>query len=174
MIKNILLDCDGVLADFWEGAYKAHNRPYNVDEVKHWDFWETWGITAEEFWEPLRGEAFWDGLPKYPWSDKLYDELCELGRVVIVTSPSNCPYASTGKTKWLQRNFGVRPKDIFIGGNKDLMARPSNLLIDDYPVNIEKFKAEGGHTILFPQPWNGNDGDYLTVLDEAERMIYDN
>lgn len=173
MIKNILLDCDGVLADFVTGVLIMHGRAETHDDIRNWNFYKEWGMSDEKFWEPTKGVGFWDSLPVYPWAEHLYESLSELAKVTIVTSPSDCPYASAGKTKWLKRNFGIKPKNIFIGGRKELMARPDALLIDDYPVNIENFAMAGGLTILFPQPWNGGDGDYVTVLDEAERLIYD-
>jgi 5'(3')-deoxyribonucleotidase len=171
MIKRILLDCDGVLADFVTGVLRALNRPETHNDIKNWNFYKEWGMSDEEFWRPTKGHEFWDTLPIYPWADYLYQTLSNLGKVIIVTSPSECPFAGAGKTMWLQRNFGVRTKDIFIGGQKDAMALPTSVLIDDYPVNIEAFAKEGGHTILFPQPWNDGVGNYLHVIERVEALI---
>jgi 5'(3')-deoxyribonucleotidase len=173
MIKRILLDCDGVLADFVTGTLKAHNRSEKHDDVGYWDYYLDWGMTAEEFWAPTKGWEFWNDLPKYPWADYLYQSLSDLGKVIIVTSPSDCPFASAGKTMWLQRNFGIRAKDIFIGGQKDAMALPTSVLVDDYPKNIEAFAKEGGKTVLFPQPWNDGVGNYLHVIERVE-ALFDN
>jgi len=157
MIKEILLDVDGVLGDFWERAFAVHDKPYDGTKVTGWDWHrEAWGMDDNEFWSKLDGHEFWLDIKLYPWADEFYKELCKIARVTIATSPCNDDFCSAGKHMWLRKHFGLKPKESIIGGRKELMSRPGTILIDDSPANIEKFNDPklGGLGVLFPQPWN--------------------
>lgn len=49
--------------------------------------------------------------------------------------------------------FGVEPTDVFIGSKKHLMAG-NGVLIDDWEVNVNKFREAGGEAVLIPSNWN--------------------
>lgn len=67
MSRRILLDLDGVLADFVNGACAAHgvNNPYKKGERGIESVEESIGLSVEEFWKPLDFK-FWKGLNPYP------------------------------------------------------------------------------------------------------------
>lgn len=153
-MSNILLDLDGVLVDFNSGALKAHNRSETHDDIKTWNFYEEWGITAKEFWEPLKGHGFWENLEPYPWAAELYKSLREIGDVTICTSPNADEACIVGKYRWGQKHLGLKTKDFMVGPKKFLMANPDTFLVDDYIENVRKFHDHGGWGILFDQPWN--------------------
>lgn len=154
-MKNpiILLDVDGVLADFVGAALKAHGRD---GPVSRYDFWQDWGITADTFWEPLRGRDFWRTIRPYPWAKVLLAELRKLGTVYIATAPNRDPECIAAKLWWLKRHLNVLSDDVMCGKHKWLMASPSTILIDDGEHNVSAFVAAGGKAILFPQPYNAN------------------
>lgn len=174
MIRDILLDADGVLVNFVQASLDAHGRLENHDDVKEWDYYYKWGMKDDEFWSKIRGHEFWASIKPYPWADELYKELCNLGRVTIVTSPCDDDFCSAGKNIWIRKHFGLRPKDYFIGGRKELLANPYSVLIDDSEINIAAFRKAGGHTILFPQPWNAGTGVYFDVIKRVKELINDN
>ena len=149
---EILLDCDGVLADFHKGAYSAHGQEW--DNPKVWDFWHDWPMSDTKFWNKLRGRDFWANLEPYEWTLDLFHALKALGRVTVCTAPCDDNCCASGKHDWLDKNLGIRPKDCMIGKEKYLLAGPSKLLIDDSFTNCKKFVEHGGQAILFPQPWN--------------------
>lgn len=149
---HILLDMDGVLADFLSQACHIHKQP--LESVDRWDFYESWGLTAEQFWLPLRGRAFWANLEPYHWARRLYYTLASQYDVTIATSPNKDPDCASGKVDWLYRYFGEDFRDYLIGPEKWLMAKPGHLLIDDNADTCRKFIELGGNAVLFPQPWN--------------------
>lgn len=171
MKKEIILDSDGVLADFVSATLKLHNRTESHDDVGHWNYYREWGMTDEEFWDVLRGWEFWHNIEPYPWAQELYSELSKLGRVTIVTSPSNDPFASAGKQMWFKTHFNLKPKNVFVGGRKELMANPNAILVDDFIDNINLFKKHGGLTVMFPQPWNEAEGTYKDVIERVAALV---
>jgi len=166
---NILLDCDGVLADFVTGTICAHGiRDFDHDDVDCWAYYEKWGLTAAQFWDKCSGREFWETLPPYPWAVELYRKLSEIGEVTIVTSPPRDPEACTGKMNWLRAVLGIDPGQVFVGSRKSLMARYDNILIDDHTGNTDPFEAHGGAVFLFPQPWNGYaNGTWQRVVERT-------
>ena len=156
---TINLDCDGVLANFLEGACIAHNKPINGSK---WDFYTDWGLSENQFWDKCKGEQFWLSLNKYEYALKFFKNLKSLcveykADLTITTAPSLDPESISAKIKWLKTNFNVHNKDIMLGAKKWILANPKSILIDDYPFNINKFNEYGGHGILFPQQWNCKD-----------------
>lgn len=163
---NILLDMDGVLADFVTSACEAHD--YDPSQMP-WDecgfhMEKGMGLTADEFWAPINdlGRGFWTDLRPYPWLNALLLAVADLASeygasVHLCTSPSRIPECQAGKIDWIYQHL---PKALHHGyvftSHKHLLARPDAVLIDDGIHNVMPFGEAGGHTILFPQPYNVN------------------
>jgi 5'(3')-deoxyribonucleotidase len=161
----IYLDMDGVCTDFaaagirvngyrpeeilvrWENNFKEEFFPYIVMGIDRDDYWQA--IAAQ-------GETFWYNLEAYPWFEKLYTSLCQIAPVIFLSSSTRTPSCLSGKLKWLQARFGPAFQDYIFTAHKQQLANPGALLIDDYEVNVNKFKQAGGNSILFPQIWNSN------------------
>lgn len=163
---HLYVDLDGLLVNFVDGALKFHNRTETHDDIVTWNFYEQWGYTDQQFWEPLKGVSFWENLEPYPWAVEFYSKLKEMGDVTICTSPNADEECIIGKYRWAKRILGAKVKDFMVGGKKFLMAG-NGILIDDYIENVNKFRGAGGTAILFKQPWNsGNISyDWQGVLD---------
>jgi hypothetical protein len=127
---EILLDCDGVLADFVGGASEVHGKS---PEIYSWDFWVQWRLEPEEFWAPLATREFWLGLRPYKWAGELLAGLRELGEVTVCTAPMhlNTEVCIGAKLDWLESYFGIRPENVMVGRKKHLMAGKHRILIDD-------------------------------------------
>ena len=179
---KILLDLDGVLADFVSATLVRHRRGESHDQILKWDYFTDWGMTDAEFWAPLRGGGFWTGIKPYPWAREFYRKLATLGEVTIATAPNLDPECIPAKIKWVEQHLGVDQDHVMCGRRKHLMASPGTLLIDDGPHNIARHITElaanlegdhelaGRHAILFPQPWNGGTGDWIDVLHQVKEM----
>jgi len=154
----ILLDMDGVLADFSRAASLVHGM--GTARPTHWNWYKDWGITTEEFWKPIHelGGGFYKRwVQAYPWAVTVVHLVADADDFVIFSSPSDSEYGYSGKKAWIdmhiQPHFEKRIR-IHVGTDKYLMAGPDRLLIDDFDMNIRTFREYGGHTVTFPQPWN--------------------
>lgn len=162
-INKALLDMDGVLAQFVEGAAKAHNRPdpfdNNPEALGVFDIEKIWKITPEEFWAPInsRGQSFWEDLDKTPEADEIVNIVtCTFGlsNVAILTAPSRDTSCYIGKFKWLDRHFPQFEGRVIFGSAKEFLAAPEHYLFDDRDKNVEAFDRAGGQGILVPRLWN--------------------
>jgi len=163
----IVLDMDGVLADFFGAALAIMNREY-PDIVpwtrENWPKGEDGGIepfydvSPEEFWGHINGEPnFWYNLPMLPWAKELVRKVKERSeRYVIMTSPSLDPQCFSQKYLWLRDKLKVSHFSIIVGGQKELLAGRNRLLIDDRQKTCGKFIEEGGSAALFPNEQNVN------------------
>jgi len=177
--KQILLDQDGVLADFLSGAIKVLNRAYGRDitleqyskEFGKWGTYDYYGITVEQFWEPIDDEFnFWMNLEPMPWATKLYTALAAIGDVTIVTMPGADPDCGRQKLQWLDYHLGIKHDEVFLGARKYLMAG-NGVLIDDYHKNTDAFIENGGQAILIPSTWNKFDTSFEEIWDIISKQL---
>lgn len=170
-ISHILLDMDGVLADFFTAALRRCNvgtDKYMLTPesyVGHFGFnmASAYGITDVEFWNLIDRDNFWAGLQPLPHAAQLIGALQATGLpIYISSSPSQGHDCVPAKICWLRTHFDLRLKDCMFGSAKHLMARPGALLIDDLPMNCNTFVTEGGSAVCVPSNWNKLD---LTFAD---------
>lgn len=166
---------DGVLTDWADAAAKLFNVP--KESIVNWDTYTNLGISELEFCETVErnAPAFWIDMLPCPWWRYLYDELVKRARVTILTSPMRHPYCAYGKIVWLQKHFGNTFIDFLIGKPKECCAHSDAILIDDKNENCDAFVEYGGHSILFPQPWNRNkdkiDFRMTYTLDQLDKLL---
>jgi hypothetical protein len=148
----VYLDMDGVLADFFGGVEKLYG-------VSHWK-----ELTADktkdlkkEVIDRITGTDFFATLPKFPTADGLIELVKKFtgGTFSINTSPLRGDHENSGKYKkvWISNNIET-PAEIVVTGRKETYAKDKvsgtpNILIDDRPVNIQKWQAAGGYGILY-------------------------
>lgn len=162
-INTVYIDMDGVIADFHSGIFEL----FDIDEwgksrvfsPVHGYIPNILGIDENTFWGEIRdkGENFWASLDLLPWARQLMNALGdEFEFLYIITSISPCPdydIAVKGKHKWLENNFAL-PFDLYVREDKGEVADPHSLLIDDSYKHTWSFNKAGGHSILFPRPYN--------------------
>lgn len=165
---------DGVLCDFVKRALEVLGAPDDFEfkpGIKYSPAMETWdglGFSLGKFWKLIdsSGEDFWTDLDKLPWSDELMDYAHSVSsEVYILTSPSLNPNCASGKRRWMKNHYPKMMKNMIIANKKHLLANPRSVLIDDTQNKISDWVYEGGHGILFPQPWNDN---YKMTNDRME------
>ena len=160
---RILLDLDGVLADFDRGACEVHRVPYMDMIAKRplgkYLLGEAVGCkNAEEIKLPINeaGENFWYNLLPLPWFTKLLDLVKSItDDWHVVTDPGVFRGACGGKDRWIKKHFGGHFENFVLTANKHLLAKDKNvILIDDRERNCSKFIEAGGNAIIFPTQGN--------------------
>jgi len=172
---KILLDIDGVLADFNGGVARLFGLTPEelLSRIKpgEWSLEGPLGVTTKEFWKKIgeAGEDFWDNLEPYPWALDLYEVALRFGDVCLLSSPSQDPSSWAGRVRWIQKHFGKKGyfENFLLGNPKGFCASPNSILIDDKNANVRDFVDAHGHAILFPQIWNDN-----YHLPESDRLGY--
>ncbi len=149
---TVYLDMDGVLADFFGGVEKM----YGVEHWKQLTNDKTKDLKKEVI-DRITGTDFFATLPKFPTADGLIEMVKKFtgGKFSINTSPLRGDHENSGKYKkvWISNNI-EQPDDIIVTGRKESYAKDKgtgtpNILIDDRPVNIQKWQAAGGYGILY-------------------------
>lgn len=155
---RFFLDLDGVMCDLENNfsqlsgenlGPKAYQEKYGKSAF--WDKMESFG---EEFWSDMPwmedGKQLWDYIKKY--------------NPTILSAPSRDPKSVSGKIKWLKKNLPdlenhnlqTKCKKGWDGVSKIILnpdkyryaTGPHDILIDDTPEKIEKWRNAGGTGIL--------------------------
>lgn len=176
MQPRCFIDLDGVLADFVRAALQVHGRTIADIPPGTYELEKVWGLTGGEFWEPLRGAAFWSNIDQTPEALQIMHvaRACfGQDNIAILTAPSQDPECYWGKKLWVRANFpDLEGRLIFATpGTKQFFSSPINTLMDDRDSNIEEWRAAGGQGVLVPRPWNKD--HQLDTLKETVIGIYD-
>jgi hypothetical protein len=147
---TVYLDMDGVLADFFGGVEKlygvAHWKQLASDKTKD---------LRQDVIERITGTNFFETLPKFPTTDTLIGMIKKFtgGRFSILTSPLRGDHDNSARWKkiWINQNI-EQPDETIVTGRKEKYATANgtaNILIDDRPVNVQKWQDKGGYGILY-------------------------
>ena len=161
----VYIDMDGVLADFFGGVEKLYG-------VQHWKELSSDNKLdlKQEVINKIQGTDFFATLPKFESSGELISMVKEFtgGNFSINTSPLRGDNENSAKYKklWIQNNI-EQPDEIVITGRKESYAKDKasgtpNILIDDRPVNIQRWQGAGGYGILYQA-----NRDSLTKVKQA-------
>jgi hypothetical protein len=149
---TVYLDMDGVLADFFGGVEKM----YGVEHWKQLTNDKTKDLKKEVI-DRITGTDFFATLPKFESADELINMVKKFtgGKFSINTSPLRGDHENSGKYKkvWISNNI-EQPDEIIVTGRKESYAKDKasgtpNILIDDRPVNIQRWQSAGGYGILY-------------------------
>jgi len=150
---EIFIGPNGVLADFQSHA-EAHGK-FTADGKTKWDELDT---------------KWWETMPAYKGARAFFDAVRKLGQTRFLTGPVPNPDGFEGDAKWIM-NF--RPEsgkfallDIIVcrGADKNLLARPNHILIDDRQNIIDDWTKAGGIGIL-------HKGDFADTLQRLNAAI---
>ncbi len=147
---EIFSDLDGVLTNFDQHA--KDNDKFDAKGNPKWD--------ELDF-------KWWSTMPAYDGAKEFYDELRERGRTRMLTAPIMNADSFRGKAEWVKefrRNrFALRDLIIAKAEDKELLARPHHILVDDRQKNVDAWVKAGGIGIVH----NGDYADTLKRLDAA-------
>ena len=169
----IYLDMDGVIADFFGGVEKM----FGVNHWKELTSKLSGGELKQEVIDKITGSEFFATLPKFPTADGLIQLIKSAtdGKFSILTSPLIGDHENSAAQKkiWISKNI-EKPDEVIVSGRKEKWAKQKdgtrNILIDDRPVNIDRWKAKGGFGILY----QANKDSIIKVQQELNRYGEEN
>lgn len=165
----ILLDCDGVLADFVGAALDvAHDltaRRWVHADITEWDLFELLvcpkkGPLKEAVRSAVSKKGFCAQIPVLPGADAGVRLLRDAGfRLKVVTSPWRSATWCSERFEWLDRHFGFSMADVIFAKDKSVIA--GDVLVDDSSVNLidwhqARLPCERRRPILWHAPHNAN------------------
>ncbi len=159
MDKLVILDMDGVLADFGRQAFWAFDREYNVDVLEAGNWYclekELCGGNTDDFWGKVNlfGENFWKSMKETGEAGLLVSEIKSRGYgLMVCTAAADSPASWSGKRIWMRDHFPDIP--VCIMKDKFLLAGRDRVLVDDNDENCRKFQLAGGGAVVVPRRWN--------------------
>ena len=150
-MPTVYLDMDGVLADFFGGIEKL----YGVQHWKELTSDRTKDLKTEVI-KKITGTNFFETLPKFNSADQLIKIVTDFtgGIYSINTSPLRGDNKNSAyyKKVWIGKHL-PKPQEIIVTGRKESYAmnknNKPNILIDDRPINIQRWTGRGGYGILY-------------------------
>lgn len=135
-VRQLFLDCDGVLADFDAAA----RRLFHTDTRKAREV-----LGEKEFWRHIRASGeFYRKLPLMPDALELYRAVAHLHPAIL----TGCPlggWAEPQKMAWAAHHFPAVPMITCASREKFLhMRHPGDVLVDDYLRYKDLWEQAGG------------------------------
>ena len=154
----ILLDVDGVAANFVDPMLKACAPSKTAADVTSWDL--TQCLTETEYGRArglMCSAGFWRELPVIHGARESVAQMLESGaEVVFVTSPYwSCDTWLHERKRWLERKLGVSRPKVIAAHDKHLVR--GDVFIDDKADNVLSWSRAWyphGRGFVFDQPWN--------------------
>jgi len=142
---QIYCDLDGVLADFERG----------YEELTGVDLNKSHAPDGKEFWDPVSkaGVGFWVGLKWMSDGQELWQYIKPFNPILL-SAPSRDESSRIGKHMWVKRKIPGTKLILRYARQKQLLATPTSILIDDRAINIEQWEAAGGIGILHTNAFN--------------------
>jgi len=144
MKPTVLLDCDGVLADFTSATLKlvlkVTGRHYEPDDIKTWEIFDSLPEkeAKDEVYGILKAPGGCTSIPVYPDAHDAIRRLRELATIIIVTSPfTSSPTWMHERQLWLEHHFGDGIHSVIHAKHKDHVH--GDFFIDDKPSHIKEW-----------------------------------
>jgi len=142
------IDLDGVMCDFVGGAKRIHGKEDIELPLGEWDIAPYFGLPNGAFWKPI-DRSFWESLSMMPDAMEILgiiEESVGYKNCCLLSSPNKNVDCVSGKIAWIKANLPSywANNKYCICANKEMLAYPGSLLIDDYNINIQRFFMAGG------------------------------
>jgi 5'(3')-deoxyribonucleotidase len=142
---RLFLDCDGVLADFDEGARGLFGMDAARFEAKH---------GAREFWRLIAtARNFYGSLPEMPDARRLFEAVAHREATILTGLPVG-NWAAPQKIEWATEHFPGVPIITCMARDKHKHMKPGDVLVDDRENHRSAYEAAG---VLFVHHRNAED-----------------
>ena len=148
----IILDCDGVLADFQGLA--CERLGVQREDVTSYDFFLQ-DERKQAFWALCEDRETWRVLEPLPGAMEGVTRLIDAHQEIVVATASwhSCDGWATERYAWLRKHFGIRPGQVVIGRQKHLLA--GRVLVEDRADTLDEWIcAQRGRGFIFDAPYN--------------------
>lgn len=160
--RRIWLDMDSVVYDLHVAWLGAHNREYpnhhlTIEQHKHWDASKPCkdaGCPAD-IYSYFNLPELWTNGTIIDNADRYIAHWHDADVGFLTTTPNSL--AATHKLDWLKINFPFVKDVIIVNGHLKHLVH-GDILVDDGIHNLEDFE---GIRILYTQPWNEGNTDFL-------------
>ncbi len=135
---KIYCDMDGVLVDFESGYEKLTGIDLRGEFKK-----------GDDFWDPISkaGVGFWAGLKWMSDGQRLWDYIKQ-HKPDLLSAPSREESSRIGKAVWVKHKIPGTKLILRYAKQKQELANPESILIDDRIENINDWESAGGIGIL--------------------------
>ena len=140
---TLYCDMDGVLTDF-DKRFKS----LNPEHLSAAQYQAKNGV--EKFWDFIDVDnkiKFWVGMEWMPDGKELWDYIKDK-QPTLLSAPSRNPASRLGKRLWVKNNIPGTKLILKPAPEKQELAQPNAILIDDKEDNIQQWKDAGGIGIL--------------------------
>ena len=161
-LRRVLVDVDGVLADFVKDILTAVGSDLTDKDIKTWDlFGELNEQQAEKALQVMADSEFWRNMTVLPHAKETIAQLRQHYDVRFLTSPWAkpdrgwlCHGWGYARFHWLKDNFGAEPSDLIISYDKTVVK--GDILIDDKFEYVRDWQAfhPQGKAILMDRSYN--------------------
>ena len=142
---RLFLDCDGVLADFDQGARDLLGMTPKAYIAKH-------GRGA--FWKKLANAPnFYGRLPEMPDARVLFNAVKHLEPTILTGLPLG-RWAAPQKIEWAAEHFPGVPITTCMAADKHKHMQPGDVLVDDREKHRQAYEAAG---VVFVHHQNAED-----------------
>jgi hypothetical protein len=134
-MKQLFLDCDGVLADFDTGFLA-------LTGMQGQEYEDRFG--SKVFWKRIQdSKNYFENLPLMPDAMELFDAVKHL-RPIILTGCPRGDWAAHQKMRWRDRYFPGVPMVTCLSRNKVDYCQPGDVLVDDFLKHSQRWIDGGG------------------------------
>jgi hypothetical protein len=153
-VRQLYLDCDGVLADFDKGATAILGLPPRAYEKRH-------GL--RRFWQKLaQAPDFYFGLPLMPDARELFEGVRHLAPIILTGLPQG-NWAADQKVRWAAQHFPGTRIITCMARDKRNHAKEGDVLVDDQLKHQHLWVEAGG---IFVRHRNAR-----TTLEELKQLF---
>jgi hypothetical protein len=134
-MRQLYLDCDGVLADFDKGATALLGLPPSAYEKRH---------GPGRFWQKLaRAPDFYFGLPLMADAMELFEAVRHLDPIILTGLPRG-NWAADQKVRWAAKYFPGTKIITTMARDKRDHAKAGDVLVDDQLKHRHLWEEVGG------------------------------
>lgn len=139
----VLVDCDGVLADFTQatldGVLKVSGRKYDRSDVTTWEIFDSLAETEDTkgaVYGLLKGRGGCLGIPVLPGAVDGIQTLSNVADIIVVTSPFRGSETWVHERGlWLEKYFGSAISGVIHTRHKERVH--GDIFIDDREANVQ-------------------------------------